>query len=56
MTQDIKKYQTVIEKNTYYFFDAKAQEDSEAQVNALKETLLVLTNHVVALHCHEYNA
>lgn len=46
MKDDRKKYQTVIEKNTYYFFDSKAQEDGEAQINSLKESLLVLKNEV----------
>jgi len=41
-----EKYLTVIEKNTYYFFNSKFEESYEGYINSLKETLLVLKNSV----------
>ena len=38
------KFQTVIQKNTFYFFDPKFEEDYEGYINSLKETLLNLKN------------
>jgi hypothetical protein len=40
------KFQTVIQKNTFYFFDPKFEEDYEGYVNSLKETLLNVKNRV----------
>jgi len=40
------KFKTVIEKNTFYFYNAKFQERYESHINALSETLLVLKNQV----------
>lgn len=34
------KFQTVINKNTFYFFNPKFEEDYEGYINSLKETLL----------------
>jgi len=34
------KFQTVIKKNTFYFFNPKFEEDYEGYINSLKETLL----------------
>jgi len=40
------KFQTVIKKNTFYFFNPKFEEDYEGYVNSLKETLLNVKNRV----------
>lgn len=41
-----EKYQTVIDRNTYYYYDAKFEEASEGTINSLKETLLALKNKI----------
>jgi len=41
-----KKLQTVIEKNTFYFYNPIFQEKYESHINALNETLLVVKNKV----------
>ena len=40
------KFQTVIQKNTFYFFNPKFEEDYEGYINSLKETLLNVKNKV----------
>lgn len=40
------KFQTVINKNTFYFFNPKFEEDYEGYINSLKETLLNVKNRV----------
>ncbi|MBI5682127.1 MAG: hypothetical protein HZC45_03005 [Deltaproteobacteria bacterium] len=40
------KFQTVIDKNTFYFCNPIFQEKYESYVNSLKETLLVIKNQV----------
>ena len=40
------KFQTVIKKNTFYFFNPKFEEDYEGYINSLKETLLNVKNRV----------
>jgi hypothetical protein len=40
------KFQTVIEKNTFYFFNQKFEEGYEGYINSLKETLLIVKNKV----------
>jgi len=40
------KFQTVIQKNTFYFFNPKFEEDYEGYVNSLKETLLNVKNRI----------
>ncbi|MCD4745284.1 MAG: hypothetical protein K8R58_03195 [Bacteroidales bacterium] len=40
------KFQTVIEKNTFYFFNPKFEEDYEGYINSLKETLLNVKNRI----------
>ena len=40
------KFQTVIQKNTFYFFNPKFEEDYEGCVNSLKETLLNVKNRI----------
>ncbi len=41
-----QKFKTVINKNTFYFFNPQFEEKYEGYLNALKETLLVLKNTV----------
>lgn len=43
-TQD--KFTTVIQKNTFYFFNTKFEEKYEGYINSLKETLLVVKNRI----------
>ena len=40
------KFQTVINKNTFYFFNPKFEEDYEGYINSLKEILLNVKNRV----------
>lgn len=40
------KFKTVIEKNTFYFFNPDFEQKYEAYLNSLNETLLVLKNEV----------
>ncbi|GIV30151.1 MAG: hypothetical protein KatS3mg028_1217 [Bacteroidia bacterium] len=40
------KFQTVIKKNTFYFFNPKFEEDYEGYVNSLKEILLNVKNRI----------
>lgn len=40
------KFKTVINKNTFYFYNSVFQEKYESYINSLKETLLVLKNKV----------
>ena len=40
------KFRTVIQKNTFYFFDKKFEENYEGYINSLKETLLIVKNKV----------
>jgi len=41
-----EKFLTVIQKNTFYFFDPKFEENYEGYINSLKETLLIVKNKV----------
>jgi len=41
-----EKFNTVIQKNTFYFYNKEFEEEYEAYVNSIKETLLVLKNQV----------
>lgn len=41
-----EKFDTVIKKNTYYFYNRNFEETYEGYVNSIKETLLVLRNQV----------
>jgi hypothetical protein len=41
-----KKFKTVIDKNTFYFFNPVFQEKYESYINSLNETLLVLKNQI----------
>ncbi|HPI19477.1 MAG TPA: DpnII family type II restriction endonuclease [Candidatus Kapabacteria bacterium] len=44
MKLENKKYNTVIEKNTFYFFNKDFEQQYEGYINSLKETLLLLKN------------
>ncbi|RMH48163.1 MAG: hypothetical protein D6694_00820 [Gammaproteobacteria bacterium] len=48
-----EKFNTVIQKNTFYFFNKKFEEQYEGHINALKESLLVLKNDVDTQGCTE---
>lgn len=41
-----EKFNTVISKNTFYFYNREFEESYEGHVNSIKETLLVLRNQV----------
>ena len=41
-----EKFDIVITKNTFYFFNKKFEESYEGYINSIKETLLVLKNHI----------
>jgi len=41
-----KKFKTVIDKNTFYFYNPVFQEKYESHINSLNETLLVLKNQI----------
>ena len=41
-----EKFNIVISKNTFYFFNKKFEESYEGYINSIKETLLVLKNHI----------
>lgn len=40
------KFLTVIQKNTFYFFNSKFEENYEGYINSIKETLLIVKNKV----------
>ncbi len=40
------KFQTLIQKNTFYFFNPKFEESYEGYINSLKETLLNVKNRI----------
>jgi hypothetical protein len=40
------KFNTVIQKNTFYFFNSRFEEDYEGYINSLKETLLIVKNKI----------
>jgi len=40
------KFTTVIQKNTFYFFNQKFEESYEGYINSLKETLLIVKNKI----------
>jgi len=47
MTKSVNdKFLTVIQKNTFYFFNPKFEESYEGYINSLKETLLIVKNKV----------
>lgn len=46
MTSTERKFRTVVEKNTFYFFDSTFEEGYEGHLNAIKEQLLLLKNEV----------
>lgn len=46
MQSNDKKFKTVIDKNTFYFYNPVFQDRYESYINSLKETLLVLKNKI----------
>jgi len=46
MNSTNSKFQKVIEKNTFYFFNQKFEENYEGYLNSIKEILLVLKNDI----------
>ena len=40
------KFKTVIEKNTFYFFNRQFEERYEGYINSIGESLLVLKNEI----------
>ena len=40
------KFQTVIQKNTFLFFNQEFEENYECHITSLKETLLIVKNRV----------
>jgi len=47
MVKDVNdKFRTVIEKNTFYFFNRQFEEKYEGHVNSIRELLLVLKNEI----------
>ncbi len=41
-----QKFRTVIEKNTFYFFNRSFEEKYEGYLNSIRETLLILKNEI----------
>ncbi len=41
-----EKFKTVVEKNTFYFFNRQFEEKYEGYLNSIRETLLVLKNEI----------
>ena len=41
-----EKFLTVIQKNTFYFFNTKFEDNYEGYINSLKETLLIVRNKI----------
>jgi hypothetical protein len=46
MKKNEAKFQTVIDKNTFYFYNHDFQQKYESHINSLTETLLILKNQV----------
>ncbi len=46
MKNNEEKFETVIRKNTFYFFNPKFEESYEGYINSLKETLLNVKNRI----------
>lgn len=40
------KFRTVIDKNTFYFFNRQFEERYEGYINSIRESLLVLKNEI----------
>jgi len=41
-----EKFRTVVSKNTFYFFNEEFEEEHEAYLNSISQTLLVLKNNI----------
>ncbi|MDO9579998.1 MAG: hypothetical protein Q7J06_05455, partial [Bacteroidales bacterium] len=48
-----EKFNTVVSKNTFYFYDRKFEEAYEGHVTSIKETLLVLRNKIQTTGLHK---
>ncbi|GAK58331.1 hypothetical protein U27_05305 [Candidatus Vecturithrix granuli] len=48
-----EKFATIIEKNTFYFFNPAFEEQYEGYLNSIKETLLVLKNKIETSGLHK---
>jgi hypothetical protein len=46
MEANEKKYRTVIDKNTFYFYNPEFQEKYESYISSINQTLLVVKNEV----------
>jgi len=46
MRSNEEKYQTVLQKNTFYFFNPSFEERYEGELSALSQTLMVLKNEI----------
>jgi hypothetical protein len=46
MKTTFEKYQTIIDKNTFYFYNSQFEEKNESYLNTVKETLLLLKNDI----------
>ncbi|MBK8471351.1 MAG: hypothetical protein IPL33_03600 [Sphingobacteriales bacterium] len=46
MNKNEVKFKTVIEKNTFYFYNPVFQDRYESYINSLNETLLILKNRI----------
>ena len=46
MKNNAKKFKTVIDKNTFYFYNPIFQDKYESYINSIKETLIVIKNQV----------
>ena len=40
------KYKTVLDKNTYFFFNEKFEQNYEGYINSIKETLILLKDEI----------
>ena len=46
MEETDRKFSTVIEKNTFYFFNSRFEEQYESYINSIKETLLIVKHKI----------
>lgn len=45
--ENIQKYNTVIQKNTFYYSDEEFEENNEKYIYRFKETILHLKNEIL---------
>ncbi len=46
MRSTVEKFKTVIQKNTFYFFNKRFEEKYEGYLNTIKDTLLIVKNRI----------